>query len=57
MDYAKRCLANVYIRKGFTLTKNNDFKNAVDAFQKAKKYAPAHKQVNAYIAYTSNKLG
>jgi tetratricopeptide (TPR) repeat protein len=57
IDYAKRCLANVYIRKGFALTKNNDFKNAVDAFQKAKKYAPAHKQVNAYIAYTSNKLG
>jgi tetratricopeptide (TPR) repeat protein len=57
MDYAKRCLANVYIRKGFALTKNNDFKNAVDAFQKAKKYAPAHKQVNAYIAYTNNKLG
>ena len=57
IDYAKRCLANVYIRKGFVLTKNNDFKNAVNAFQKAKKYAPAHKQINAYIAYTSNKLG
>ncbi|MDB5127043.1 hypothetical protein [Mucilaginibacter sp.] len=57
IDYAKRCLANVYIRKGFALTKNNDFKNAVDAFQKAKKYAPAHKQVNAYMAYASNKLG
>ncbi|WP_162499763.1 tetratricopeptide repeat protein [Mucilaginibacter terrigena] len=57
MDYAKRCIANVYIRKGFALTKNNDFKNAVDAFQKAKKYAPGQKQINAYIAYASNKLG
>jgi tetratricopeptide (TPR) repeat protein len=42
--------------KGF-LTKNNDFKNAVDAFQKAKKYAPAQKQINSYIAYANNKLG
>lgn len=57
MDYAKRCLANVYIRKGFALTKNSDFKNAVLAFQQAKKYAPAQKQINSYIAYTSNKLG
>ena len=57
MDYAKRCLANVYIRKGFMLTKNNDFKNAVVAFQKAKKYAPAQKQINSYIAYANNKLG
>lgn len=57
MDYAKRCIANVYIRKGFALTKNNDFKNAAEAFQKAKKYAPAHKQINAYIAYANNKLG
>ncbi|GGH05444.1 tetratricopeptide repeat protein [Mucilaginibacter phyllosphaerae] len=57
IDYAKRCLANVYIRKGFIFTKNNDFKNAVDAFQKAKKYAPSQKQINAYIAYASNRLG
>lgn len=57
MDYAKRCLANVYIRKGFLSSKNNDFKSAADAFQKAKKYAPAQKQINSYIAYANNKLG
>ena len=57
MDYARRCLANVYIRKGFALSKNNDFKNSVIAFQQAKKYAPAQKQINAYIAYANNKLG
>ncbi|MFD0793853.1 tetratricopeptide repeat protein [Mucilaginibacter litoreus] len=57
MDYAKRCLANAFIRKGFVLTRNNDFKNAGIAFQKAKKYAPGQKQINAYIAYTSNKQG
>ncbi|MCO5935049.1 hypothetical protein NAF17_05825 [Mucilaginibacter sp. RB4R14] len=57
LDYAKRCLANVYIRKGFAFSKSGDFKNAVDVFQKAKRYAPAHKQINAYIAYASNKLG
>ncbi|MFD0764921.1 tetratricopeptide repeat protein [Mucilaginibacter lutimaris] len=57
LDYAKRCLANAYIRKGFTLTRNGDFKNAVGCFQSAKKYAPGYKQVNAYIAYASNKLG
>jgi tetratricopeptide (TPR) repeat protein len=57
MDYSRRCLANVYIRRGFTFTKGNDFKNAVAAFQKAKKYAPDYKQINAYIAYANNKLG
>jgi len=57
MDYARRCLANVYIRKGFTLSKNSDFKNAVIAFQNAKKYASGQKQINAYMAYASNKLG
>lgn len=57
MDYAKRCLANAYIRKGFALTKNSDFVNAVTAFQKAKKYAPGQKQINAYMAYATNKKG
>jgi tetratricopeptide (TPR) repeat protein len=57
MDYAGRCLANVYIRRGFMFSKNNDFTKAVASFQKAKKYAPNHRQVNAYIAYANNKLG
>ena len=57
MDYARRCLANVYIRKGFLFSKNGDFNKAVASFQKAKKYAPNQKQINAYIAYANNKLG
>lgn len=57
MDYARRCLANVYIRKGFVFSKNGDFNKAVTAFQNGRKYAPNQKQINAYIAYANNKLG
>ncbi|TSD66677.1 tetratricopeptide repeat protein [Inquilinus sp. KBS0705] len=57
MDYAKRCLANAYIRRGFAFSKNNDFAKAAASFQQAKKYAPDFKAVNAYIAYANNKLG
>jgi tetratricopeptide (TPR) repeat protein len=57
MDYAKRCLTNVYIRRGFASAKANDFAKAVSYFQKAKTYSPAYKPINAYIAYASNKMG
>jgi len=57
MDYAKRCLTNVYIRRGFASAKANDFVKAVAYFQKAKAYSPTYKPVNAYIAYASNKMG
>ncbi|NHA02896.1 hypothetical protein G7092_03780 [Mucilaginibacter sp. HC2] len=57
IDYAKRCLANVYIRKGFEFTNNSDFTKAREAFDNARKYAPNFKQINDYIAYSNNKAG
>jgi tetratricopeptide (TPR) repeat protein len=57
IDYAKRCLANVFIRKAFVYMNNSDFNNALQLFENAKKYAPSFKQLNAYIAYSNNKLG
>ncbi len=57
MDYAKRCLANVYIRKAFVYMRNSDFANALQLFEHAQKYAPNFKQLNTYIAYSNSKLG
>ena len=57
MDYAKNCLANVYLRKAFGFMNNSDFINALQLFEKAKKYAPSFKQLDAYIAYSNSKLG
>ncbi len=57
IDYSKRCLANVYIRKAFIYIKTSDFTNAMPFLQGAEKYAPSFKQLNAYIAYANNKLG
>jgi tetratricopeptide (TPR) repeat protein len=57
MDYVKRCLTNVYIRKAFVYVNTSDFINALQLFQKAQKYAPDYKVLKAYIAYSNNKLG
>lgn len=57
MDYVKRCIANVYIRQGFQYMNTSDFVNSEQAFLKAQKYVPSFKQLNFYIAYSSNKLG
>ncbi|GAA4090093.1 hypothetical protein [Mucilaginibacter panaciglaebae] len=57
MDFARECLANVYIRKGFAYMRVSDYTNAGDMFIKAHRYVPAFKPLNAYIAYTNNKLG
>ena len=57
MDFAKHCLANVYIRKAFVYMSNSDFVNALQLLQDAQKYAPDFKQINAWIAYSNNKLG
>lgn len=57
IDYAKRCLANVYIRKAFVYMTNSDYSNALQLFMNAKRYAPGFKQLNVYIAYSNNKLG
>jgi tetratricopeptide (TPR) repeat protein len=57
LDYSKRCLANVYLRQGFGYMHISDYNNAILAFQKAKKYAPGFKELNAYIAYANNRIG
>ncbi len=57
MNYVKECLANVYVRKAFVYVNNSDFVNALQLFRAAQRYAPQFKQVNAYIAYSNNKLG
>lgn len=57
IDYSKRCLANVYIRKAFLYMNNSDFVNALQLFQNAQKYAPSFKQIDAYIAFSNSKLG
>ena len=57
IDYAKRCLANVYIRKAFIYMNKSDFGNALKLFESAQKYTPDFKQLIAYIAYCNNKLG
>jgi len=57
MVYVKKCLANVYIRQGFTYIATSDFSNAEQSFLKAQVYVPTFKQLNFYIAYSNNKLG
>ncbi|HWZ05256.1 MAG TPA: hypothetical protein VNX40_16675 [Mucilaginibacter sp.] len=57
LDYSKRCLANVYIRKAFVSLNSSDFISGLQLFEDAKKYAPDFKQLAAYIAFTNNKLG
>ncbi len=57
MDYVKRCLTNVYIRKAFGYVATSDFITALELFTDAQKYAPDYKQLTAYIAYSNNKLG
>lgn len=57
LDYSRRCLADVYIRRGFQASTNNDFVKASAAFAKAKAYAPNFKPINAYMAFANNKQG
>lgn len=57
IDYAKRCLTNVYIRRGFQASNNGDFAKASIAFENAKRYSPGFKPVNTYIAFANNRQG
>lgn len=57
INYSRRCLANVYLRKAFVLINSSDFINAMPLLQNAQHFAPAFKPLNAYIAYSNNKLG
>jgi Flp pilus assembly protein TadD len=57
LDFSKRCLANVFIRNGFTKIRNLDFNGAVQSFKSAQTYAPKFGQVNAYLAYANARAG
>jgi tetratricopeptide (TPR) repeat protein len=57
LDYVNRCIANIYIRQGFSYLAISDFTNGKQSFLKAQKYAPKFKQLNFYLAYCNNKLG
>ena len=57
LDFAKRCISNVYIRRGFRYLYNSDYHNALQNFRKAQNYTPNFDALNAYIGYTNSKLG
>lgn len=57
MGYSKRCLANVYIRRGSQALKIGKFQDAVTNFEKAEHFAPRYKRINSYIAYANARLG
>jgi tetratricopeptide (TPR) repeat protein len=54
LDFSKRCLANIYIRRAFKYLYNADYLNSELSFQKAQHYDPAFVPLNAYI---NSKLG
>jgi tetratricopeptide (TPR) repeat protein len=57
LNFSKRCLANVYIRNGFSQISKLDFKNAVTSFENAQAYAANFGQFNNYLAYANARAG
>ena len=57
LDFSKRCLANVFIRNGFSQIRKLDFNSALTSFENAQTYAPNFGQINAYIAYANTRAG
>jgi len=57
MNYTKGCLANVYQRKAFDFYTRNNYRQAIYNFNIAKKYVPAAKEINVYLADIYYKLG
>ncbi|WP_158828422.1 tetratricopeptide repeat protein [Mucilaginibacter lacusdianchii] len=57
IDFAKRCLANVFIRQGFESLHRLNYNDAVENFKKAQAYTPKFSPINAYIAYAESKNG
>ncbi|OKS86320.1 tetratricopeptide repeat protein [Mucilaginibacter polytrichastri] len=56
LDFSKRCLGNVYIRKGAAAIQDKKYSDALVAFQKAQHFVPGYRRINGYIAYANNKL-
>lgn len=57
INYIKRNIANVYIRKGFNDLKRDNYPSAVTNFEKAKSLSPAADNLGIYVAYAANKMG
>ncbi|RKR83850.1 tetratricopeptide repeat protein [Mucilaginibacter gracilis] len=57
MNYSKGCLANVYQRKAFDYYTKNNYRLAISNFNIAKRYVPAAKEINVYLANIYYKLG
>lgn len=57
MNYTRACLANVYQRKAFDFYNKNNYRLAIINFNVAKKYVPAAKEIDVYLANIYYKLG
>jgi len=57
LDFSKRCLANVFIRNGFSQIQHLDFNSAVTSFENAQTYAPTFGKINAYMAFANTRAG
>jgi Flp pilus assembly protein TadD len=57
VTYIKRNIANVYIRKGFNDMQRNNYKSAVEFFQKAQALVPQEDHLGVYLAFAANKMG
>lgn len=57
VDYIKRNIANVYIRKGFNDMQRGNYPTAVNNFEQAKTVVPSADHLEIYMAYAVNRMG
>ncbi len=57
INYAKGCVANVYLRRAFLNYSHNNYRLAINNFKQAKNYVPAAKEIDGYLANIYYKLG
>ncbi|MVN22510.1 tetratricopeptide repeat protein [Mucilaginibacter arboris] len=57
ITYIKRNLANAYIRRGFNDLQRNNYRSAVDNFEKAQAIFPTAEHLEVYMAYAVNRMG
>jgi len=55
--YIKSNMANAYIRKGFNDLQHDNYKTAVDNFEKARAIVPSADHLKVYMAYAANRMG
>ena len=56
MNFAKRCISNVYLRNGAKFIQAEKYNDALHCFEKAAVYTPAYNPIYRYIGYTYNQL-